>query len=149
MWAMMQKFRTSACLVVTATVRMLGIVAFVLVIGVLLILAGIMLLVNLLGAGDYVMRTVTSKYLGSLPPGFAASKRGFRIYATLVLAVGLVCLGLALIERALPVPAGLLVLGAVIFGLASVVALTGEGDTARRAQNAPTRAAVGPGSRPR
>ena len=135
MWAMMQKFRTSACLVVTATVRMLGIVAFVLVIGVLLILAGIVLLVNLLGAGDYVMRTVTSKYLGSLPPGFAASKRGFRIYATLVLAVGLVCLGLALIERALPVAAGLLVLGAVIFGIGSVVAITGEVDTARRPKN--------------
>ena len=114
---------------------MLGIVAFVLVIGVLLILAGIVLLVNLLGAGDYVMRTVTSKYLGSLPPGFAASKRGFRIYATLVLAVGLVCLGLALIERALPVAAGLLVLGAVIFGIGSVVAITGEVDTARRPKN--------------
>jgi hypothetical protein len=101
-------------------------------IGVLLVGAGIVLLVNLVGAGDYVIRKVTSRYLGTLPPGFAASKRGFRIYATLVLAVGLVCLGLGLIERILPVAAGLIVLGAVIFGVASVVAIAGEVETARR-----------------
>jgi len=101
-------------------------------IGVLLCAAGIVLLVNLLGAGDYVIRRVTSRYLGSLPPGFAASKRGFRIYATLVLAVGLFCLGLSLVERALPVAAGLIVLGAVIFGIASVIAIAGEVETARR-----------------
>ena len=65
-------------------------------------------------------------------PGFAASRRGFRIYAALVLAVGLVCLGLGLIERVLPVAAGLIVLGAVIFGVASVVAIAGEVETARK-----------------
>ncbi len=107
-------------------------VALLLAIGVLICAAGLALLVNLAGAGDYVMRTVTSRYLGSLPPGFAASKRGFRIYATLVLAVGLMCLGLSLVERALPVAAGLIVLGAVIFGIASVVAIAGEVETARR-----------------
>jgi hypothetical protein len=101
-------------------------------IGVLLVGAGIVLLVNLFGAGDYVIRKVTSRYLGTLPPGFAASRRGFRIYATLVLAVGLVCLGLGLIERVLPVAAGLIVLGAVIFGVASVVAIAGEVETARK-----------------
>ena len=72
-------------------------------IGVLLGAAGIVLLVNLFGAGDYVIRRVTSRYLGTLPPGFAASRRGFRIYAVLILALGLVCLGLGLIERVLPV----------------------------------------------
>ena len=106
--------------------------AVLLAIGVLLCAAGLALLVNLLGAGDYVMRRVTSRYLGSLPPGFAASKRGFRIYATLVLAVGLMCVGLSLVERALPLAAGLIVLGAVVFGIASVVAIAGEVETARR-----------------
>ena len=131
MWAMMQKFLTSACFVATATVRMLGIVAAVLVIGVLLAIAGVVLLVNLFGAGDFVIRTVTSKYLGSLPPGYAASKRGFRIYAVLVLAVGLVCAGFGLTGQLLPVGAGLIVVGALIFGIASVIAITGEVGTAR------------------
>jgi hypothetical protein len=101
-------------------------------IGVLLCGAGIVLLVNLFGAGDYVIRRVTSRDLGSLPPGFAASRRGFRVYAMLVLAVGLVCLGLGLVETVLPVGAGLLVLGAAIFGIASVIAIAGEVETARR-----------------
>ncbi|HEV2476191.1 MAG TPA: hypothetical protein VGX22_06590 [Candidatus Dormibacteraeota bacterium] len=105
--------------------------AAVLVIGVLLALAGVVLLVNLFGAGDYVIRTVTSKYLGSLPPGYAASKRGLRIYSLLVLAVGLVCAGFGLTGRLLPIGAGLIVIGALIFGIASVVAITGEVETAR------------------
>ena len=128
---MMQKFLTSACFVVTTTVKMLGIVAAVLVIGVLLALAGVVLLLNLFGAGDYVIRTVTSKYLGSLPPGYAASRRGFRIYALLVLAVGVVCAGFGLTGRVLPIGAALIVIGALIFGIASVVAISGEVETAR------------------
>jgi hypothetical protein len=87
------------------------------------------LLLNLFGAGAYVIRTVTSKYLGSLPPGFAASQRGFRIYATLLLAVGVVSLGVGLAGTLLPIGAALIVIGAVIFGIASVVAITGEVET--------------------
>ena len=116
---------------------MLGIVAVLLVIGVLLVLAGLALLFNVLGAGDYVIRTVTSKYLGSLPPGYAASKRGFRVYALLVLAVGLVCAGFGVTGSLLPIAAGLIVVGAVIFGIASVIAITGEVDTARRGRSTP------------
>jgi hypothetical protein len=98
----------------------------VLVIGAVLCVAGFVLLLNVLGAGDYVMRRVTSRYLGDLPPGFAATKRGFRIYAILVVAVGVVCLGIGLLGGPLPVAAGLLVVGAVTFGIASVVAIAGE-----------------------
>jgi hypothetical protein len=114
---------------------MLGIVAAVFVIGVLLALAGVVLLVNLFGAGDYVIRTVTSKYLGSLPPGYAASRRGFRIYAVLVLAVGVVCAGFGLTGWLLPIGAGLIVIGAVLFGVASIVAITGEVETSRRGRS--------------
>jgi hypothetical protein len=103
----------------------------VLAIGIVLTVAGLVLLFNLFGAGDYVIRAVTSKYLGSLPPGFAASRRGFRIYATLVIAVGLVCLGLGVAASLIPIGAGLIVIGAVIFGIASVVAISGEVETAR------------------
>jgi len=106
-------------------------VAVVLAIGLAISGAGLVLLLNLFGAGDYVMRRVTSRYLGTLPPGFAASKRGFRIYAVLVLAVGLLCLGLAATEWLLPLGAGLLVVGAITFGVASVVAIAGEVEVAR------------------
>ena len=105
--------------------------AVVLVLGATLFLAGLVLLLNLFGAGDYVIRRVTSRYLGTLPPGFAASKRGFRIYSVLVLAVGVLCLGLAATAWLLPLGAGLLVVGAVAFGVASVVAIAGEVETAR------------------
>src|SRR5437868_12189209 len=134
MWAMMQKFRTSACLVVTAITvsRENTHVAAVLAIGVLVTLAGVVLLLNLLGAGDYVIRRVTSKYLGELPPGFAASRRGFRIYATLVIAVGIVGLGVGLLGSLVPIAAALIVLGALTFGIASGIAIAGEVETARK-----------------
>jgi hypothetical protein len=86
---------------------------------------------NLFGAGDVVIRRVTSRDLGSLPPGFAASKRGFRIYAVLLIAVGVLCLGLAATTWLLPLGAAMLVAGAITFGIASMVAIAGEVETAR------------------
>jgi hypothetical protein len=106
-------------------------VALVLVIGVLLFVAGFVLLLNLFGAADLVMRRVTSQPLGELAPGFAASRRGFRTYAVLVLAIGILCLGLAATASFIPLGAGLLVLGALTFGIASVIAIAGEVETYR------------------
>ena len=103
----------------------------VLVIGVLLLLAGFVLLVNLFGAADLVMRRVTSQPLGELAPGFAASRRGFRTYAVLVLAIGILCLGLAATAWSIPLGAGLLIIGALTFGIASVIAIAGEVETFR------------------
>jgi len=103
----------------------------VLVIGVLLVAAGLVLLLNLFGAGDLVMRRVTTQPLGELAPGFAASRRGFRTYAVLVLAVGVLCVGLVETARFLPLGAALLVLGALMFGIGSVVAIAGEVETYR------------------
>jgi hypothetical protein len=101
------------------------------VIGVLLVVAGLVLLLNLFGAGDLVMRRVTTQPLGELAPGFAASRRGFRTYAVLVLAVGVLCVGLAETARFLPLGAALLVLGALMFGIGSVIAIAGEVETYR------------------
>ncbi len=106
-------------------------VGVVLAIGLLLCLAGLVLLFNLFGAGDAVIRRVTSRSLGELAPGFAASRRGFRTYAMLVLAVGILCVGLAMAARFLPLGAAVLVLGAVTFGIASVIAIAGEVETYR------------------
>jgi hypothetical protein len=109
-------------------------VTVVLAIGVLLVLAGLILLLDLFGAGDFVMRRVTSQPLGELAPGFAASRRGFRTYAVLVLAVGVLCVGLAETAQLLPLGAALLVVGALLFGIASVIAIAGEVKTYRAAK---------------
>ena len=103
----------------------------VLTIGVALVVVGLVLLLNLLGAADLVIRRVTSRSLGELAPGFAASRRGFRTYAALILAIGVLCVGLAVTDRFLPLGAGLLVLGALTFGIASVIAIAGEVETYR------------------
>src|ERR1700694_1766661 len=97
----------------------------------LLCVAGFVLLVNLFGAADLVMRRVTSQPLGELAPGFAASRRGFKIYAVLVLAIGTLCLGVAATAWSIPLGVGLLVLGALTFGIASVMAIAGEVETYR------------------
>ena len=101
----------------------------VLAIGILLSIAGVVLLANLFGAGDLVISRVTSRPLGELAPGFAAGARGFKIYATLVLSVGILCLGLAGTGWFLLVGVALIVLGAVIFAVASVIAIRGEVET--------------------
>jgi hypothetical protein len=109
----------------------IGDVTVVLAIGVLLVVAGLVLLLNLFGMAELVIRRVTSRSLGELAPGFAASRRGFRTYAALILAIGVLCVGLAMTDRFLPLGAALLVLGALTFGIASVVAIAGEVETYR------------------
>lgn len=102
-----------------------------LAIGLLLCAAGFVLLLNVGGAADAVIRRVTSRKLGDLAPGFAASRRGFNIYATLVLAVGLFTLGLAVIGWDVPIGTSLIVLGGISFAGASVIAIAGEIETYR------------------
>jgi len=63
--------------------------------------------------------------------GFAASRRGFRTYAVLVLAIGVLCVGLAMTAQFVPLGAALLVVGALTFGIGSVVAIAGEVETYR------------------
>jgi hypothetical protein len=103
----------------------------VLAIGVLLCLAGIILLFNLAGAADAVISRVTSRSLGELAPGFAASPGGFRIYALLILAIGVAVVGLGVLGQSAPAGAALLAIGLVAFAAASVVAIVGEVRTYR------------------
>jgi hypothetical protein len=106
-------------------------VTFVFVIGILFAAAGFVLLLNVFAAGDYVIRHLTSRSLGELAPGFAATRRGLRTYATLLLAIGVVCLGVAEMTLSIPMAGGLLVVGAMTFGVASIVAIAGEIETYR------------------
>jgi hypothetical protein len=103
----------------------------VLAIGVVLSAAGLVLLFNVGGAGDVVIQRVTSQPLGDLAPGFASTKRGFNIYATLVLAVGVFALGLAVAGSFVPIGTSLMVLGGITFAGASVIAIAGEVETYR------------------
>jgi hypothetical protein len=103
----------------------------VLAIGVLLSLAGIILLFNVAGAADAVIRRVTSRSLGELAPGFAASRGGFRIYALLVLAIGVAVIGLGVLSQSAVGGVALLGVGLVTFVAASVVAIVGEVRTYR------------------
>ena len=99
--------------------------------GVVLSAAGLVLLFNLGGAGDEVIKRVTSQSLGDLAPGFASTRRGFDIYATLVLAVGVFALGLSVAGWFVPIGTSLMVLGGIAFAGASVIAIGGEIDTYR------------------
>ena len=103
----------------------------VLAIGVLLCIVGITLLLNLGGAANAVIRRVTSRSLGELAPGFAASRGGFRVYATLVLAIGVAVVGLGVLGPSAPAGVVLLAIGLVAFVAASVVAIVGEVRTYR------------------
>jgi hypothetical protein len=103
----------------------------VLAIGVLLLVAGFVLLLNVGGAADLVMRRVTSQPLGELAPGFAASHRGFQTYAALVIAIGLFAIGLGVADSSALIGAGLMVLGGIAFVVASVIAIAGEVSTYR------------------
>ncbi len=104
----------------------------VLALGIVLIVLGAAWLLNVFGAGDFVMRRVTQQNLGSLAPGYAGTKRGFRVYSILVIAVGVVCAGIGLVEQFVPLAAALIVIGAITFGVASMVAIAGEVETYRK-----------------
>ena len=103
----------------------------VLALGVVISAAGVILLLNLGGAADVVMRRVTSQPLGELAPGFAATRRGFNTYAALVLAVGIFTLGLGLASWNVQIGTSLIVLGGITFAGASVIAIAGEIETYR------------------
>jgi hypothetical protein len=102
-----------------------------LAIGVLLSLIGLALLFDVGGAGDFVIRRVTSRSLGELAPGYAASQGGFKVYAMLVLAIGVAVTGLEIADRFVAIGMGLLLLGIVAFVVASVIAIVGEVRTYR------------------
>jgi hypothetical protein len=101
-------------------------VSATLVIGGVIALLGAVLLVNLFGAGTLVIRGVTSRHLGSLPPGYAASKRGFQAYAALIVALGFMFGGFGLAESTVALGGVVFAIGAVAFVLLSILVIRGE-----------------------
>jgi hypothetical protein len=105
-----------------------------LVLGLVLVSIGLVLFFDLAGAGRAVIRGVTSRSLGSLAPGYAASTGGFRVYAFLLGAVGAALLGLGLAAWLPLAGAVMVVAAAVAFAAGSVVAVRGEARTYRALQ---------------
>jgi hypothetical protein len=103
----------------------------VIAIGVVLSLVGLALLFNVGGAADAVIGRVTSRSLGDLAPGFAASRSGFKVYAVLILAIAVAVTGLGIAESSAALGAVLVALGAAGFVVASVIAIIGEVKTYR------------------
>jgi hypothetical protein len=101
------------------------------VIGAALLLVAVVLVFDVAGAGKAVIRNLTSRSLGRLAPGFAASPFGFKIYAALLGSIGLTLFGLDMARTdALP---GLvaMIAGVTGFVLLSVFAIVGEVRTYR------------------
>jgi hypothetical protein len=111
----------------------------VVALGLLLMGVGTILLVNLGGAADAVIRRLTSRNLGELAPGYAASPGGFRVYATLILALGLAVAGVSISPSAALAGVLGIVLGVVVFVTASVIAIKGELRTYRALPRPPRR----------
>ena len=80
---------------------------------------------------DRLIRRVTSRSLGSLAPGYAATKTGIRVYTALVVALGLLAFGMWAIDwsKGLGLVVGLL--GVAAFLVLSVIAIVGEVRTFR------------------
>ena len=106
----------------------------ILAIGLFLSAAGLVLLLDVGRAGAWVIRHLTSRKLGDLAPGYAASRSGFRVYATLIMALGVAVSGLGLTAVAPAIGAAAVILGTVTFVIASVVAVAGEVRTYRALQ---------------
>lgn len=93
-------------------------------IGIVLIFASAALYVG----RDVVTRRVTSKSLGSLAPGYAATKQGYRAYVGLVADVGLIALAVGLNNV-------WLIIGSVaVFIIGTVTVVIGEVVTFRKLQ---------------
>jgi len=80
---------------------------------------------------DRLIRRVTSRSLGTLAPGYAATQRGIQVYVGLVVALGLLAFGVWAVDwsKGLGLVVGLV--GAAAFLVLSVIAIAGEVRTFR------------------
>src|ERR1700745_3647121 len=102
MCAMMQKFRTRWLSVGTAPIVggeadrpcQDAAVAIVLALGVVLVVAGQLLFIK----RTELVERVTSRSLGSLAPGYAATPKGVTVYTYLVTSLGMVLVGIGVAQ---------------------------------------------------
>jgi hypothetical protein len=105
--------------------------SFLLVLGVLFIGVGVVLTFDIAGLGRSVIKNLTSKPLGTLAPGFAATRQGMETYGLVLATCGLMLISVPM--ASIQPVAGLvgLVGGFIAFLLVSVLAIVGEVRTYR------------------
>ena len=101
------------------------------VFGLLLVIAGAALAANVWGCGEFVIRNLTSRSLGSLAPGYAATPVGFKVYANLISAIGMVIGGFGLLTSSAAFAIVIVALGLLLFAVDSVIVIVGEVRTYR------------------
>jgi len=82
-------------------------------------------------AREWLIRSVTSRSLGALAPGYAASDRGIRTYAAIVRSFGLIVVSLWILGLSVEIGGVLLLAGTGAFVIFSVKAIRGEVTTYR------------------
>ena len=94
--------------------------------GVVIAVAGLALLLDVGGSARWLIRNLTSRSLGELAPGYAASRSGMRAYAVVLVGLGVALAGVG-VALSSPLP-GLVAMGAgaVVFLAASAVVVAGE-----------------------
>jgi hypothetical protein len=97
-------------------------VTIVLGLGIVLVVAGFVLDAN----RKFVIDHLTSRSLGSLAPGYAATPNGIRVYTYLVSFIGIALAGLGLSDRLPQFGAAGVVCGALGFAVFSIIAIVGE-----------------------
>jgi hypothetical protein len=97
--------------------------------GLVILLAGGFLYTKVVG--DFLITNLTSRSLGNLAPGYAASRAGIRAYSNVIASFGIVVIGLGATEWAGSVGAFAAVVGFVMFVAYSAAAIAGEVRTYR------------------
>ena len=97
--------------------------------GLVILLAGGILYTKV--ASNFLIKNLTSRSLGTLAPGYAASRAGIRTYSNLIASFGILVIGLGATDWAGTMGAFVAVVGLVMFVAFSVVAIVGEVRTYR------------------
>ncbi len=101
------------------------------VIAAVFLVVAVVLITDVGGAGRAVIRNLTSRSLGQLAPGYAASPNGLKIYAGILGAIGLIFAGLAAAATAAIPGLVAMIGGGIAFIGLSVLAIRGEVETYR------------------
>jgi hypothetical protein len=101
----------------------------VMALGLIILVAGGILYTKV--AGDFVIKNLTSRSLGTLAPGYAASRGGIRTYSNLIASFGILVIGLGATDWAGTTGAFVAVVGFLMFVAFSAAAIAGEVRTYR------------------
>ncbi|MEP6751174.1 MAG: hypothetical protein ABI959_00335 [Candidatus Dormiibacterota bacterium] len=99
------------------------------VLGLVILVAGGILYTNV--ASNFLIKNLTSRSLGTLAPGYAASRAGIRTYSNVIASFGILVIGLGATDWAGTTGAFVAVVGLVMFVAFSAVAIAGEVRTYR------------------